>query len=277
MTADLGYFGPQSVTWRIHGEPVAMIGGLRALLLQALHPGAMALLYSASNFQEDPWLRLQRTVGYVGIVSFAPSSKVDAAAARVRAVHEELGVTDPEQLAWVHLCLVDSFLTAARASGLRISDDDADQYVAEQEISAQLVGVPAELVPSDRLELAAAIEQLRPMLRGTAEAREAARYVIAPPLPIPIRFRLPARAGWTTVSSLAIGLLPPWARRMYRLPPTPGAGFATAAGLRTLRGALRALPSSWREGPLYREAKARAAGVEYEPRRPNLVIRALIG
>jgi uncharacterized protein (DUF2236 family) len=258
---DLGYFGPDSVTWRIHGEPVAMIGGLRALLLQALHPGAMRLLYQASNFQDDPWTRLQRTVGYVATVSFAPRPEADAAAARVRAVHEMLGVTDPDQLAWVHLCLVDSFLTAASAGGLRLSDDDADRYVREQRVAADLVEVPSTLVPSDRAELAAAIERFRPLLRGTREAREAARFVVAPPLPIPVRYRLPARAGWTTVSSLAVGLLPGWARRMYRLPPAPGAGLAAAAGLRAVRGAVRLLPAQYREGPAYRDAKARAAGI----------------
>jgi uncharacterized protein (DUF2236 family) len=257
--ADLGYFGPHSVTWRIHGEPVSMVGGLRALLLQALHPGAMALLYSSSNFQDDPWARLQRTVGYVATVSFAPREQADRAAARVRAVHEQLGVTDPEQLAWVHLCLVDSFLAAARASGLRLSSADADRYVAEQALAARLVAVPAELAPHTQDELAAAIEAMRPLLRGTREAREAARFVIAPPLPIPVRYRVPARAGWTTVSSLAVGLLPTWARRMYRLPPAPGAGLVTAAGLRTLRRAVRTLPERYREGPAYRAAKARAA------------------
>jgi uncharacterized protein (DUF2236 family) len=77
-----------------------------------------------------------------------------------------------------------------------------------------------------------------------------------------LQYRLPARAGWTTVSSLAVGLLPGWARRMYRLPPAPGAALLTSAGLRTLRGALRTLPVEWREGPLYREAKARAAAAQ---------------
>ena len=259
MSDDLGYFGPDSVTWRIHGEPVAMVGGLRALLLQALHPDAMRLLYTASNFQDDPWTRLQHTVNYVGTVSFAPIDQVDAAAAHVRAVHQAIGVADPEQLSWVHLCLVDSFLTAARAAGLRLSEADMDRYVDEQAVAAQLVAVPDELIPHSHAQVLAMIDGLRPKLRGTAEARAAARVVVAPPLPIALRYRLPARAGWTTVSSLAVGLLPGWARRMYRLPPAPGAAVLTTAGLRTLRGALRTLPAQWREGPLYREAKARAA------------------
>jgi uncharacterized protein (DUF2236 family) len=132
----------------------------------------------------------------------------------VRAVHQAIGVTDPDQLAWVHLCLVDSFLAAARASGLRLSKADADRYVDEQAVSARLVAVPDELTPHSRAALQELFAYFRPSLRGTAEARDAARYVIAPPLPIPVQYKLPARAGWTTVSSLAIGLLPPWARRM---------------------------------------------------------------
>ena len=103
---DLGYFGPGSMTWRIQSEPVAMVGGLRALLLQALHPDAMRLLAERSNFRADPWARFESTATYVGVVSFAPRAEVDAAAARVRTVHRALGIDDQEQLAWVHACLV---------------------------------------------------------------------------------------------------------------------------------------------------------------------------
>lgn len=258
---DVGYFGPGSITWRIHSEPVAMVGGLRALLLQALHPEAMALLYAKSRFQDDPWPRLQRTVGYVATVSFAPQARVDAAAERVREVHRELGIDDPELLAWVHACLVDSFLASARAAGLRLPPDDIDAYVLEQVLAAQLVGVPDALTPKTSSELADYFADVRKHLAATPEAREAARYVLAPPLPVPRRFALPARLGWTSVATLAVGLLPGWARRMYRLPSLPGTRLATAGGLRTLRGAVRALPEQYREGPLYRDAKARAAAL----------------
>jgi uncharacterized protein (DUF2236 family) len=101
--------------------------------------------------------------------------------------------------------------------------------------------------------------QLRPRLARTPEAREAARLVMLLPLPVPRRFALPARLGWTTISTLAVGLLPRWARSMYGLPPLPGASLTTAAGMRALRRAVRAFPEQYREGPMYREAKARAA------------------
>jgi uncharacterized protein (DUF2236 family) len=219
----------------------------------------MAVLHATSNFQDDPWSRLERTVTYVATVSFAPRARVDRAAAHVRGVHQRLGITDPHQLAWVHACLVDSFLCAARAAGLRVTRADADRYVSEQVQSARLVGVPEQFIVRDEFELRAYFTAVRPRLAGTPEAREAARFVIAPPLPVPRRFLLPARAGWTTASSLAVGMLPAWARRMYRLPPLPGASLATATGMRALRGAVRTLPTRYREGPLYRDAKARAA------------------
>ena len=260
-TADIGYFGPASVTWRIHREPLALVGGLRALLLQALHPEAMALLYAKSAFQDDPWARLQRTAGYVSTVTFAPTTEVDAAAAHVRAVHERLGITDPAQLAWVHACEVDSFLAAARAAGVRLGRGDADRYVEEQVRAAALVGVPARLTPRSVADLSDYFRTIRPRLASTPQAREAARYVLAPPMPVPGRYVLPARLGWTTISTLAVGLLPGWARRMYRLPPAPGAGLATAAGHAGPARAVRALPEQWREGPMYREAKARVAAL----------------
>lgn len=257
--SDVGYFGPDSLTWRIHSEPVAMVGGLRALLLQALHPGAMATLSEVSDFREDPWARLERTVNYVGVLSFGTRAEADRASAHVRGVHRKLGIDDPEQLAWVHACLVDSFLSASRSAGIRLRDGEADAYVAEQVYAAELVGVPNEWIVRDVAELRAFLSEIRPRLRGSWQARAAARFVVAPPMPVPRRFALPARLGWTAVSPLAIGLLPGWARRMYLLPPLPGARIATATGLRTLRGAVRTLPVQYREGPLYREAKQRAA------------------
>ena len=258
--SDAGYFGPSSLTWRLHSEPVSLIGGLRALLLQALHPEAMRLLDATSSFREDPWSRLERTTTYVGVLSFGSTAEVDEAAARVRAVHARLGIDDPEQLAWVHACLVDSFLAAAGAAGLGLSRADRDAYVSEQVVAARLVGVPQELAPRTDRELGAYFSAIRPRLSGTRQAREAARYVIAPPRPpVPRRFAVPARLGWTGVTSLAVGLLPGWARRMYLLPPMPGASLTTAAGMRALRQAVRVLPEQYREGPLYRRAKARVA------------------
>jgi uncharacterized protein (DUF2236 family) len=262
VAPDLGYFGPLSVTWRVHRVhrvPVSMVGGLRALLLQALHPGAMELLAQRSDLRADPWRRFQTTLEYVGTVCFEPRSAVDAAAARVRDVHEQLGIDDPDQLAWVHLCLVDSFLAAARGAGIPVSAAEADGYVAEQQVAASLVGVPADLVPSSLAELEAAIEAMRPTLRSTPAARDAASLVLVPPMQLPVRYAAAGRMAWSTACALAVGLLPRWAMRMYRVPVSPGRGAATTVGLHAVRRAVRTLPTRYREGPLARRARERAA------------------
>jgi uncharacterized protein (DUF2236 family) len=192
------------------------------------------------------------------VLSFAPRAEADRVAARVRGVHRKLGVDDPEQLAWVHACLVDSFLAVGRAAGIRLGPGDADRYVAEQVVAAELAGVPGGRIVRDAAQLDAFVREIRPRLHGTRAARAAARFLVAPPLPVRRGYRLPARLGWSTVSSLALGLLPGWARRMYWLPPLPGAGITTATALHALRAAVATLPVRYREGPLYRDAQARA-------------------
>jgi uncharacterized protein (DUF2236 family) len=259
VDTDLGYFGPESVTWRLHGEPLTILGGLRALLLQALHPDAMALLAERSHYQSDSWSRLQRTTAYVATLTFGTTTQVDEATARVRAVHARLGIDDPEQLAWVHVCEVDSFLAAAHGVGLKLSRADADRYVDEQARAAAFLLVPDSLIPRSTAALAQFIAEIRPRLARTDAAVEAARSVLSVRLPVPPRYTLAARLGWSTASAVSVGLLPAWARRMYRLPPLPGAGIVTTGTMRSLRLVVDALPTRWSHGPIYHQAMARAA------------------
>jgi uncharacterized protein (DUF2236 family) len=121
------------------------------------------------------------------------------------------------------------------------------------------VGVPDVLIPTTADELAAFIDRMRPHLALTRPAIAAARVVLVPPLPVPPRYVLPARIGWTTASSLAVGMLPDWARRMYRLPPLPGRRVATTVALRSARAGMTLLPDEWQHGPHYRAARQRAA------------------
>jgi uncharacterized protein (DUF2236 family) len=256
---DLGSFGPESVTWRLHSDPVLWLGGIRALYLQALHPGAMSLLEQHSTFRDDPWGRLIRTADYVGVISYGTHADAERAGARVRRVHRRLGLDDPDLLRWVHCCEVDSFLTVARRAGMRLTDADADRYLAEQIRAARLAGVPDEGTPQDVAGLAAYFEALRPRLSGTPAARSAARYMLYPPMPWKAALLTPARPAWTLVATLSFALLPRWARRMYNLPGLPTTDLAATAATRTLRTALYLLPARLREGPHYRSAKARLA------------------
>jgi uncharacterized protein (DUF2236 family) len=252
----------------VHADPVLVLAGIRALLLQALHPRTMAGVAAHSAFRSDPWGRLRRTAEYVGVTTYG--SRVDAyrAAARVRGVHRRLTATDPDTgetfgidepplLAWVHACEVDSFLSTARRAGLRISPAEADAYVAEQVRSAELVGLRPADVPHTVAELAAYFGQQRPALRATADARSAAAFIVLPPMPVWVRLATPARPAWAGLAGLAFALLPPWARRMYGVPALPPAELSTTLALRSLRAALLLLPVSAREGPALKAARAR--------------------
>jgi uncharacterized protein (DUF2236 family) len=226
---DPGLFGPQSVTWRIHSDSSAWLGGGRALLVQALQPATMAVFAQNTNYREDPWGRLLRTSAYVGATVFGDTETACGAARRLRGIHARLrgvdpvtGVEhradDPELLLWVHATAVHSFLTAYRRYAWPISDEDADQYVAEMIRFAELVGLDAAEVPATTGELS---EYLRGVtgLRATPEAKAGMRMVLFfPPVPLPLR------PMWSVVSASVIALLPRKTRRLYGLPWFPPAG-----------------------------------------------------
>ena len=259
---DPGLFGPASVTWRVHGDPVLWVGGLRALLLQALHPGAMEGLARNADIRLDPWGRLMRTAGYVGTVTFGSTQQAETAGAAVRRVHQRLDVDDPHLMRWVHCCLVDSFLTTATRAGTRLSADEADRYVDEQARLAPLVGVTAASVPHSVHALTAYFADIQPELQLSAAARDAARLVVIPPMPMWVQLVTPARVGWTAVAAIAVGSLPGWARRLYRLPGLPMTDLAAGAALRVLAVSLRAVPDRYREGPHLRAARDRLDGTD---------------
>src|SRR5688500_1479338 len=148
---DLGLFGPDSVTWKLHAEPIMLLAGLRSLYLQALHPRAVAGIAQNSNYKSDAWGRLMRTSEYVATTLYAPTAEVERAASRLRRMHSRLTATDPatgekfridepDLLLWVHITEVESFLSTARRAGLKLTDAEVDAYYAEQVQAAELVG-----------------------------------------------------------------------------------------------------------------------------------------
>ena len=195
--ADAGLFGPDSVAWRLHGDPAALIGGLRALLLQALEPRAMAAVDQFSKFREDPWGRLGRTTAFVLETTYGDMATAEAAAARVRDVHVRIhgidrvtgrpfSARDPELLRWIHAVEVDSFVLAYRTYAGHLSDADADRYVAEMARVAELVELPPELAPRSMGELHEYLASVRG-LRITPAAREGLRLVLYPPMHLALR------------------------------------------------------------------------------------------
>ena len=274
FSPDAGLFGPDSITWRTHADPLVGVAGIRALFLQALHPVAMAGVASNSAFRDDPWGRLARTADYVGTVSFGGTDEALRAAAAVRGVHRRVRGTDPhtgrayrgsdpDLLLWVHAVLVESILSVTTRGGLALTPDETDAYVAEQALLAELVGVPHGEAPEDAAALRTYLEGMRPELAATEAAREAARFVLLPPMPVPVQVVTPARPAWATLAALAFASQPAWARRTYRLPATGPTDLATdlgtTAALRALRTTLLAVPAAVREGPHLRAARARLA------------------
>ncbi|HEY0485714.1 MAG TPA: oxygenase MpaB family protein [Mycobacteriales bacterium] len=270
--SDLGLYGPDSVTWRVHADPAMGPGGLRALLLQALHPRAMAGVASHSDFRGDPWGRLFRTADYVATTTYGTTEEAARAAARVRGIHRRGRFTDASTgetyrlddrglLLWVHCAEIDSLLSTARRAGLRLTDAEADTYVGEQCRAARLVGLDptGDGVPTTVAELGAYFEAVRPELRLTPAAIDAARFLAVPPMPWRVRLTTPAVPAWLSLAALAFSLLPPWARQLYAVPVLPLSDLAATAAVRALRATMLAVPASLRDGPRLTEAKARAA------------------
>jgi uncharacterized protein (DUF2236 family) len=252
-----GFFSPNSVTWKIHSDPSMLIGGIRALLEQALHPGAMSGVAAHSNFREDAWGRLQRTGDYVGTLTFGTKEEAEKLATRVRAIHTKLKLDDPHLLLWVHMAMVDAFLDTALRSGLKLSEIEIDQYVAEMVKFAELVGIDAASTPKSKSELENYFNEIQPELFASDDAKRAALFIALPPLPPLLRFGTPIAPLWGGIASLAAASLPRWARRLYGWPTLPGQTSATDIALRTTRTALSALPSWFRESPQLRSAKER--------------------
>ncbi len=253
-----GLFEPDSVTWRVHSDPLMGIAGLRGLFLHALHPVTMAAVDEYASETWDPWTRLARTAVYVGVTTFGTASDAILAGSRVRAVHARVyGTTrqgrpytadDPNLLVWVHNCLVASFLEIVTRGGLALTAQEQDLYIAEQVRSAMLVGLEPDEVPRDRASLVRYFREIRPALGAGEQARRAVTLAVAPTLGAP-PVQPPGsgpRPVWADVAGLALATLPPWARRMYGLTElTEAASLGVAAAtlaLRSLRTSLAGLP-----------------------------------
>jgi len=269
------------VTWKLHREPVLLIGGLRSLYLQALHPRAVAGVAQNSGYRSDPWGRLMRTSEYVGTVVYGSTPEVKAAASRIRRLHarmtavdprtgERFRIDDPDLLRWVHVAEVESFLTTARRAGVRLTDDEADAYYTEQLRAAELVGLDPATVPGTVAEVAAYFDAMRPDLGLTRDSAEAALYLTVPPVPdswgsLPVRLGLtlgPSRWAYLGVASTAFALLPPWARRMYGglgLPTVDASADVSVRGIRLLMKAIiAAVPKRYQVAPMRQAAMERA-------------------
>jgi len=247
------WFGTDRPISTVHGDAAMFIGGLSALLLQSLHPLAMAAVAAHSGYKGDPWGRLQRTSTFLAMTTYGAADDAQHAVDHVRSVHQRVkGQTaaganyhaaDPHLLTWVHVAEVDSFWRAHQRYGAKpLTLAEYDDYIADTAQVATALG--ALDPPRDRTELAERIAAYQPELHTTPQAQDAARFLLLhPPLP------WAARAPYAVLAANAIALLPPWARPPLRLPYLPtlektGVRWAGHGLTRTIRWAMAHRPAA---------------------------------
>ncbi len=243
---DPGLFGPDSVTWRIHGDfPGMLAGGLCALMLQTLHPRALAAVWDHSGFRHDLLGRLRRTTAFVGGTTYAPRQAAQALVERVRCIHAGIhghtadgvpyAANDPELLTWVHVTEAYAFLQGFRRFGpVAVPAWAADAYFDEVRRIAEALG--ASHVPDSESAVHVYLHDIRQDLRFDARSREVLAVLHAIRLPVPL-----AGISRDVFMQAGASLLPRWAADMLGRTPMQGARARMAASvLRTLAPAFRA-------------------------------------
>ncbi|MET9293378.1 oxygenase MpaB family protein [Streptomyces sp. NPDC003077] len=213
---DRGLLDADDVAWRVHGHPTGMLtGGFAALMLQSLHPLAMAAVDEHSDFRTDPVGRLHRTVGFVTTTTFGSTRAARDAIEAVRRVHTRIRGTapdgrpyradDPRLLTWIHVAEVSCFLAGYQTfAGTPLSPAERDRYFARVAVTAEELG--AEEVPRSAREAARYLARVRPELTATPAARDCVRFLRA------FGRDRRERLAVTTLMNGAVVLLPAWAR-----------------------------------------------------------------
>lgn len=190
---DPGLFGPDAACWKVHGDfSSMMIGGIGALLLQMLHPLALAGVWDHSNFRDDLLGRLRRTGQFISATTYGPLADAERLIERVRRIHESVigqlpdgtpySASDPDLLTWVHVAEVSSFLKSyLRYLNPDLPGSEQDRYYSEIALVAERLG--ARAVPRDRQQIAAYLEAMRPRLRCDERTREVVRILFNAPAP----------------------------------------------------------------------------------------------
>jgi len=249
--ADAGLFGPGSLTWRVAGEPVMWVAGLRAMYLQALHPRVMRATWQNTAFARpgEAWGRFLRTLEFVQTRTYGSTDEVERAGRRVRRVHAGLTGTDadgsvirldaPELLLWVHCAEIASYADVARRCAMGLSAAQVDGFVAEQRRSAAVVGLDPPTVPASVAELDAYFARVQPQLGLCREGRQALLRSFHPDVPWPLTG---LKLAIPPLNLLALASLPRWARRLYGAPGLAATDPGVTLTLRALQQGTTHLP-----------------------------------
>ena len=240
--SDAGFFREGSAVWEVHRDIATLVAGPRALLMQALHPGAMAGVHDHSRYREDPLGRLTGTIRWITTVSYGSTEQAEAASAWVRRMHDQVRGTyvdgegrpvlyaaqDADLVSWVHIAFADSFLRAFERYADRPVPGGSDAYVRDWAIAGELMGVPDP--PRSVRQLEDHLHRIRAsgVLRTDARVREAVHFIRRPPLPAVVSATYPA------LFRGAVATLPDWSRELLGIRRTRGIEeVATRAVLRS--------------------------------------------
>lgn len=268
---DPGLFGPDSVTWRVHADSSMLIGGISAIILQTLHPLAMAGVSDHSDYRQRPFERLSRTSSFVTATTYASTPVAESIIEVVRSVHTHVvGIApdgrpyradDPALLRWVHVAEVASFLGAHRRYHLLpVTGPDQDRYFDEVAVVAERLG--ATDLPRSRAEVADYFDAVRPELRAGEQALDSIGFLRIPPFSQPI-----LQIAYQIVLQAGIALLPGWARGMLGLRPQP---LREVAAVRPAAATLlQVMRLAGGTPPPVREARARCSATADHVARGN--------
>ncbi|PSJ36447.1 oxygenase MpaB family protein [Allosphingosinicella deserti] len=248
------FLAPHAVSREVHGDFTTMlVGGISGLLLQMLHPGALAGVWDHSNFRADMSGRLRRTAQFISVTTYGMQSEAEQMIGRIRLIHDHVhgrlpdgrtySANDPDLLTWVHVAGASSFLAAyLRYRNPGMSGAAQDLYYVESARTAERLG--AGHIPQSRREVARYLEQVRPHLLFDHRTDDVARAILGQPAPslalVPYR---------ELVTRASIDLLPSWAARMHRLSVPEHQRPAVRAGLRSVAAITRWALDSGREPP----------------------------
>ena len=265
-----GYLGPDSVTWRLAGEAIMLLGGGRAVLMQLAHPLVAAGVGQHSSYKTDPWGRTAKTIELMAGLTYGTRAEARIAARTINRLH--IGVTgelasaaggfapatpyharDPELLLWVWATLVDTILQMYPMFVRPLAPGEAEGYYAETSESIALLGLPARYIPPTLVEFDAYMREMlaSDALAITPEAREVAAIVMHMPAP------WVTRPAFLAAEQLTIGLLPPRIRALYDYTWDPRRQKLLELSAAGSRHVLPLLPSLLREVPWARAARRR--------------------
>jgi uncharacterized protein (DUF2236 family) len=263
--SDAGLFGPDSLTWRVNREGALLLGGGRALLLQVAHPLVAAGVTQHSNYREDPFGRLYRTLDTVTTIVFGSTAEAEEAAARLHRVHTRVKgeaddgapyvATDPELVMWVHATLVDTSLLVYENYIGPLSLDEKARYYEEQKLLGEQYGVPRDQQPATYADFTRYVDEIvgGGTLQVTDSLRDVAAATMRPKLPVPFLGR-PVVEYFNLVTT---ALLPAWLRDELGMAWGPGRERLHAAQRNLIRRLIPVFPSLLREFPPARSAERR--------------------